>query len=152
VDKASSSRMLVALLAILCLPTAAQTRQNADDEYAAVVALEQTWDQAQNGHDARAMEMLLAETFEVINDDGISMNKSQWLAHIRSNVHDYELMTNTGLVVHLYGNVAIATGRYKERAAVRGKNVVHSGVFTDIWIQQEGQWQCVASQGTLVSH
>jgi hypothetical protein len=40
--------------------------------------------------------MLLAETFEFTDDDGHFMNKSQWLAHIRNGVDQYEQLGNTG--------------------------------------------------------
>jgi hypothetical protein len=29
---------------------------------------------------------------------------------------------------------------------------MHSGRFTDIWIQRNGEWKCVASQATLINY
>jgi ketosteroid isomerase-like protein len=141
------------LLVAICLPIAAQRENVAGDESARVLSLENAWNQAEVKHDARALSMLLAETFEFTDDDGRFMNKSQWLAHIRNGVDHYEQLGNSGMAIHLYGNVAVATGIYHDKIREKGKVVVaRSGRFTDIWIQQNGEWKCVASQATLISY
>jgi ketosteroid isomerase-like protein len=140
------------LLVAMCLPSAAQPAGVASDESARVLSLENAWNQAEVKHDARALSMLLAETFEFTDDDGHFMNKSQWLAHIRNGVDHYEQLGNSGMAVHLYGNVAVATGIYQDKIREKGKAVVRSGRFTDTWIQQNGQWKCVASQATLIGY
>jgi ketosteroid isomerase-like protein len=140
------------LLVAMCLPGAAQHARVAGDESARVRSLENAWNQAEVKHDARALGMLLAETFEFTDDDGHFINKNQWLAHIRNGVDQYEQLGNTGMAIHLYGNVAVATGIYQDKIKEKGKAVVRSGRFTDTWIQQNGEWKCVASQATLISY
>jgi ketosteroid isomerase-like protein len=140
------------LLVAICLPIAAQRENVAGDESTRVLSLENAWNQAEVKHDARALSMLLAETFEFTDDDGRFMNKSQWLAHIRDGVDHYEQLGNSGMAVHLYGNVAVATGIYQDKIREKGKVVSRSGRFTDIWIKQNGEWKCVASQATLISY
>jgi len=56
------------------------------------------------------------------------------------------------MTVHLYGNVAIATVMYQDKITKKGKGVMSSGRFTNSWIQQNGEWKCVASQSTLISY
>jgi ketosteroid isomerase-like protein len=140
------------LLVAICLPIAAQRENVAGDESTRVLSLENAWNQAEVKHDARALSLLLAETFEFTDDDGRFMNKSQWLAHIRNGVDHYEQLGNSGMAVHLYGNVAVATGIYQDKIREKGKVVSRSGRFTDIWIKQDGEWKCVASQATLISY
>ena len=140
------------LLAGMCLEIAAQHGRVAGDESARVLSLENAWNQAEVRHDVRALSMLIAETFEFTDDDGHFMNKSQWLAHIRNGVDQYEQLGNTGMAVHLYGNVAVATGIYQDKIKEKGKAVVRSGRFTDTWVQQNGEWKCVASQATLIRY
>jgi hypothetical protein len=94
----------------MCPLVAAQHKSDADDDSARVLSLEQAWDQAENTHDAQAMSMLLAETFELINDDGISMSKSQWLAHIKSEINQYEHM----------GSGLLASERFLQLMLTRG--------------------------------
>src|SRR6266853_3750089 len=126
------------LLVAICLPIAAQRENVAGDESTRVLSLENAWNQAEVRHDARALSMLLAETFEFTDDDGHFMNKSQWLAHIRNGVDQYEQLGNTGMAVHLYGDVAVATGICQDKIKEKGKAVVRSGRFTNTWIQQNG--------------
>jgi ketosteroid isomerase-like protein len=140
------------LLVAVCLPIAAQRENVAGDESTRVLSLENAWNQAEVKHDTRALSLLLAETFEFTDDDGHFMNKSQWLAHIRNGVDHYEQLGNSGMAVHLYGNVAVATGIYQDKIKEKGRAVVRSGRFTDTWIQQNGEWKCVASQATLISY
>src|SRR5713226_4852787 len=139
------------LLVAICLPIAAQRENVAGDESTRVLSLENAWNQAEVKHDARALSLLLAETFEYTDSDGSFMNKSHWLAHVKNEVDQYEQLGNSGMKVHVYGNAAVVTGEYREKMRVRGKRVMRSGRFTDTWIQQNGEWKCVASQETLIA-
>jgi hypothetical protein len=139
------------LLAVMCLACVAQNRA-AGDESARVLSLENMWNQAEVEHDARAMNMLLAETFKYTDDDGSFMNKAQWLAHVNEGADRYNQLGNSGMSVDLYGDAAIVTGEYREKIKARGKIVVHSGRFTDTWIYLNSRWMCVTSQATLISH
>jgi len=140
------------LLVAMCVAVAAQPGSVAGDESVRVIALENAWNQAEVTHDVQALSSLLAATFDFTDDDGQFMNKSQWLAYIRNGEAHYAPLGNSGIKVHLYGNVAIATGVYRDKITEKGNGVVRSGRFTDIWIQQNGEWKCVASQATLISH
>jgi ketosteroid isomerase-like protein len=140
------------LLVATCLPLAAQDGSAAGNESARIMSLENAWNQAEVKHDARAMSMLLAEIFDYTDDDGSFMNRAQWLAHIGGGVDQYEHLGDTGVMVHLYGNVAVVTGIFQYKIKEKGKSVARSGRFTDTWIHQNCEWKCVASQSTLVSH
>src|SRR5580693_8763958 len=72
--------LVCVLLLAICSPAAAQSGNVADDESARVLSLENAWNQAEISHDAQALGMLLAETFDFTDDDGSLMNKSRWLA------------------------------------------------------------------------
>ena len=139
-------------LVATCLAVAAQQGSGDADQSARVLSLENAWNRAEVTHDAKALSTLLAETFDFTDDDGRFMNKSQWLAHIRSGVDHYDQLSSSGMSVHLYGNVAVVTGMYQDKITEKGKGVMRSGRFTDVWIQQNAQWKCVASQATLISH
>jgi len=139
-------------LVATCLAVAAQHGSVAVDQSARVLSLENAWNQAEVTHDAQALSTLLAETFDFTDDDGRFMNKSQWLAHIRNGVDHYDQLSSSGIAVHPYGNVAVATGMYQYKITEKGKGIMRSGRFTDVWIQQNAKWKCVASQATLISH
>jgi hypothetical protein len=135
----------------MCLPAASQSPSTAGDESARVLSLEHAWNQAEVTHDAPALSTLLAETFDFTDDDGQLMNKSQWLAYIREADVHYVSLGYSGMKIHLYGSVAIAAGIYQDKVKEKGKWLVQSGRFTDIWTRQNGDWKCVASQATLIA-
>jgi hypothetical protein len=53
--------------------------------------------------------------------------------------------------VHIYGEAAVVNGIYRDKGTEKGKPFSRRGRFTDTWIHQNGTWQCVASQSTLIS-
>src|SRR5260221_14205890 len=140
------------LLVAICLEIAAQPGHEAVDESARILSLENAWNQAEVRHDARALSLLLAETFEFTDDDGHFMDKSQWLAHIKDGVDHYEQLGNSGMAVHFYGDVAIGTGKYKDKMKEKGKGVVRSGRFTECWIRQNAASKCVGCRATSLTH
>jgi hypothetical protein len=139
------------LLAALSLALSAQDQNVNGNQSERILSLENVWNQAEVKHDAKALSMVLADAFQYTDSDGTYMDRAQWLSHVLSGVDSYEQLANTGVVVHLYGNVAIVTGKYKEKLMLKGRPTIRSGRFTDSWIQQSGEWKCVASQSTLIS-
>ncbi len=102
------------LLMAMCLVVGAQNGRVANDESARILSLENAWNQAEVKHDARALSLLLAETFEYTDSDGSFMNKSHWLAHVKNEVDQYEQLGNSGMTVHVYGNAAVVRGISRE--------------------------------------
>jgi hypothetical protein len=137
---------------VMCAALAAQSGSSDSDNSGRIMALESAWNQAEVAHDNKAMGMLLADNFQYTDFDGTFMNKSQWLELVKKSVNQYEELGNIEVVVHLYGNVAIVTGGYRQRLKNKKNAAVRFGRFTDVWVLQYGQWLCVASQATLVSH
>jgi len=62
----------------------------------------------------------------------------------------YPQLGNEDVTAYVYGDAAVVTGGYREKVALKGKNVVRHRRFTDTWIRQNAAWKCVASQSTLV--
>jgi hypothetical protein len=147
-----STVLLGLFFVAVCMVMLAQGGATGGNETGRILALESAWNQAEAQHDARAMNMLLAETFEYTESDGRFMDKSHWLSLVAKGVDQYDQLGDTGIEVHLYGDVAIVTGAYRERIKSKRNAVVRGGRFTDIWLQQNGQWKCIASQATLISH
>jgi ketosteroid isomerase-like protein len=138
-------------LMLLCLAGSAQSRRTAADEVVRILALETIWNEAEVKHDARALSMVLADAFEYTDSDGSFMDRKEWLSHVTSEVDQYEQLGNSGMKVHMYGDVAIVNGQYQERLKIKGKSTIRTGRFTDTWILQKDEWKCVASQSTLIS-
>jgi ketosteroid isomerase-like protein len=118
-----------------------------------IIALESAWDQAEQNKDTNALSSLLADGLVYVEYDGSLSNKQQFLASVRNADVTSEQINNEGVVVHLYSNnVAVSTGIYRDKGIEKGKPFQRRGRFTNVWINQNGSWQCIASQSTLIAH
>ena len=115
-----------------------------------LLALENAWNQAQLNRDSKALEALVPDTFIYTDYDGTLMNKAQFLADNKDPAYKPTLVTNTDVRVFPYKNVAIVIGKYHTRGTYKGKAFDHWGRFTDTWIFQDGNWQCIASHTNLL--
>lgn len=110
-----------------------------------LIALENTWNQAQLHHDSKALDELVADTFISTDNDGAFMTKAQFLADNRDLSYAPSLMTNSDERVFVYENAAVVAGIYHAKGLNKGKPFDHYGRFTDTWVYQKGKWLCVAS-------
>jgi hypothetical protein len=141
---------IIILAAILGLAAFTPARNAPGDQAQVILTLENAWNQAEMTNDAQALEPLLADRFAYTEEDGNFWNKQQFLAHIKKGEAGYEQLGNTGMHVELFGSAAVVTGDYHERLNQKGKVTAQRGRFTDVWVLQDGQWKCAASQSTLV--
>jgi hypothetical protein len=125
--------------------------QSRNGEEGHLLALESAWNHAEQSKDAAALKQLISDSFEYVDYDGTLMNKKEFLASILSNNVRGEQINNDGMTVRVYGNAAVVNGIYRDRGIENGKPFSRRGRFTDTWIYQNGAWQCVASQSTLIS-
>jgi ketosteroid isomerase-like protein len=148
-------KAVVSLLALLCvcavLGTAQQPAKPSGEE-GRIIALESAWDQAEQNKDANALANLLADGLVYVDYDGSISTKKEFLADIRSADIIGEQINNEGVTVHLYNNVAVSTGIYRDKGIAKGKPFQRRGRFTNVWINQNGKWECIASQSTLIAH
>lgn len=118
-----------------------------------IMALESAWDQAEQNKDANALANLLAENLVYVDYDGSISTKQQFLAQVKSPGVSGEQINNEGVNVRLYGSsVAVSTGVYRDKGMEKGKPFSRRGRFTNVWLNQNGKWECIASQSTLISH
>jgi uncharacterized protein (TIGR02246 family) len=144
---------LCVLLGILAAIGIAQEPGKPRGEEGRIIALESAWDQAEQNRDATALANLLADNLVYVDYDGSLSNKQQFLASIKSASVSSEQIKNEGVTVRLYNNnVAVSTGIYRDKGVENGKPFQRRGRFTNVWINQNGAWQCIASQSTLIAH
>jgi hypothetical protein len=110
-----------------------------------LIALENAWNRAQLSHDSKALEGLLADTFVSTDNDGIFMNKSQFLLDNKDLSYAPTLMANQDERVFIYENAAVVAGIYHAKGLSKGKPFDHYGRFTDTWTFLNGKWRCVAT-------
>ena len=114
--------------------------------------MEDAWaaSQLQKDHGASAVEAMLAADYAGIGAKGEIRTKASQIEHMRSDTDTYSSSKNDKMDVHVYGpNIATVVGTSTEAGKDKdGKAFTRSFVWTDTWIERDGQWQCVASGGT----
>jgi ketosteroid isomerase-like protein len=136
------------LLAGMC--AAAAQQKNMTDEGGRVLALEKAWNLALESKDAKALEMLLANSLVSVDIDGSVSTKSEFLASIKAAEYQPAQVVTEQTNVQVYGNAAVVTGTFRVKGTENGKTYLRRERFTDTWVKLNDVWQCVASQTTLI--
>jgi ketosteroid isomerase-like protein len=142
---------LVILLAALAQQGMTLAQQKSmSDEGGRILALEKAWNRALEVKDAKALDMLLANTLVSVDIDGSVASKSEFLASIKAPDYQPAQVVTEQTSVQVYGNAGVVTGVFRVKGTENGKQYVRRERFTDTWIKMGDQWQCVASQTTLI--
>lgn len=115
-----------------------------------ILALENAWNQAQLHHDANALIQLLPSTFVYTDYDGTVEDKAQFLKDLKDPDYQASLVVNENVKVIPYNKAAVVIGTYHTKGKYKGKPFEHWGRFTDMWLFQDGLWQCIASHTNLI--
>src|SRR6266446_5684059 len=127
-------------LCLLLLSVRLMARDQANDvsaDASKLIALENAWNQAQLHHDSKALNSLVSDAFVYTDYDGTVMNKAQFLADLKDPTYRATLITNEGMKVFSYQDMAIVIGRYHTKGSYKRKPFEHYGRFTDTWVHQD---------------
>src|SRR5215471_739100 len=114
----------------------------------ALMQMEDDWADAIVKHDAATISRIIAEDWSETSWDGQSFGKAQALADLPSGTT--ESITMDPIKVRLFGDVAIVTAGDVEKSTYKGKDSSGHYVWTDVYMNRNGQWQAVATQGSKV--
>ena len=116
-----------------------------------ILALESAWNQAELHHDAKAAAAMMSDNFVSVDHNGNVADRAEYLAGIKDKSYRPEQISNYDTRVFVYGSTAIVTSAYRTRGKDAGKPFVHTGRFTDTWVNIDGEWRCVASHETWLA-
>ena len=116
-----------------------------------LIKLENAWSEAVVKQDAAALERLYASEYLSTDPEGATFNKTQDIANVKTGAFKMTAYKLEDLKVNIYGETAVVTGRNTIKATYQGKDVSGAYRFTDVFVKRSGQWQCVATQGSLVA-
>jgi ketosteroid isomerase-like protein len=121
-----------------------------------IIALEQLWNQAYKSGDTKALDSILDAGIVLVNDDGSVQTKAEFLGSVKSAsaqpTSQQQQVSPESLNVHVYGNVAIATGVMRVKGEEGGKPYSRRERFVDTWLFKRGNWVCVGTDATPVLH
>ena len=138
--------MFIALaLAVPCLAFG-QTRGDATQEE--VLRVEKEFSEAIVKNDAEAVGRFLADEWIIIDPDGGIIDKAAFLGVIKSGTLTHEMLESSDARVRIYGNTAMVTALTKTKGKFGGQVFTTQERATDIFVKQNGRWQCALSQLT----
>ena len=150
---------LACVVTILICASAVWAPAQTDTEAATkskIVALEQLWNQAYKSGDTKALDSILDEAIVLVNDDGSVQTKAEFLASVKSSAPQptaqQQQVAPESFNVHVFGNVAIATGVMRVKGVEGGKSYSRRERFVDTWLLTHGNWVCVGTDATPVLH
>ena len=144
-------RAIAAGLVFLLAGVMAEAGQgNNSDEGAHVLALDNSWNHALETKDAKALDLLLADSFVSVDVDGSMETKSEFLASIKAPGFQPSQAVTEQNTVQVYGDSAVVAGIFRTKGVDKGKTYVHRERFIDTWVKINGTWKCVASTTVLI--
>jgi ketosteroid isomerase-like protein len=137
-------------LTLVTLGASALAAQQADPREGKLLVLERMWNEAQVNRDSAALNALVGSRFVNTEWDGEVSDKQKFLADIKDPHFKPTLANIQEVKMNFFGDTAVITGTYHTAGTYQGKPYDHVGRFTDTWIFDSGQWQCVASHTSLI--
>ncbi len=136
-------------LITIALPLTARDKVTHIQKY--ITGLEDRWAEAQRDGKADIVAPMLAESFVNTDADGVTYGKKKLLANLKGGKWEHNAISD--VKVSVYGNSAIATGRWTGKGIDGdGTKIDRSERWTDTWVRMpDRQWECVASQQTSIS-
>jgi hypothetical protein len=143
--------VLSGVLSALCYSGFAQSKEqpSAGTEQT-VMRMEREMLNALLKGDPSVNERYLADTYVFTGPDGTVENKSQALADLKTGDLKLQSASIDGAKVQVYGNTAIVTFSSNDKGTYKGKDISGKTRWTDVFVNQNGRWQVVASHGTML--
>jgi ketosteroid isomerase-like protein len=134
---------ILVAMALLCGVAGAQ---NSDEQQVRKVMEENN--AAIRNKDAATLNGQYADEYMRIGANGQTMNKAEAIKNLTSP--DFKLGNHefSDVEVHLYGDVAVATGISKYSIERNGQTTSHNERFVQIWRKQGGTWRLLIQTRT----
>jgi ketosteroid isomerase-like protein len=113
-----------------------------------ILRLEKEFSQAIVKNDAEAVGRFLADDWIIIDPDGGLIDRARFLGVIKSGALTHEMMESDDARVRIYGNTAVVTALTTTKGKFNGQVFTTQERATDVFVKQNGRWQCVLSHLT----
>jgi ketosteroid isomerase-like protein len=146
--------VMAMLVAAACFvfnqPTRGGANQKGNDEKAVLQVFNEV-SAALNRSDTAALDRIYADSYTLINEDGVLMTKAPRLAAIKSGELKYESVVFDEVNVRLYADTAVLTYRVTSKGQSRGQDIGGQFRATSTYVKMSGRWQLVAAQVTRIT-
>ena len=124
-------------------------RKSADDDKAAIAALDTEYQAAVKINDAASMNRILADDFVLVTGSGRVFTKGDLLEEARSGRFIYEHQEDTAQTVHVWGDSAVLTAKLWEKGTSNGEAFDYAVWFSDTYVRTPAGWRYVFGQSSL---
>jgi ketosteroid isomerase-like protein len=100
--------------------------------------------------DVATLERILADDVTYVHPTGKVETKAEVIAGFKAQDRKYKSIKRDDVVVRIYGNTAVVTGRNTISAEYQGKNYDVQNRFTRVYVKQAGGWRLVAHHGSNI--
>jgi ketosteroid isomerase-like protein len=114
-----------------------------------ILELEKESKEAALRRDAVFSERTLADDYVGVGPLGDVVTKQDTISARRGAQLHYDSIDYSELVVRVYGNTAIVTGRADVKGKELGEDFSGPYRFTRVWVRHNGLWQTVSYQATV---
>jgi ketosteroid isomerase-like protein len=140
-------------LAVACIGPFA--RASSDDVRDAaqkkeITQLEEDRNQAILRGDTAALDRMTSDDYTFINQRGELRTKTEILTGFKSGTFNYGARKVSELMVRIYGDTAVVTGRAVQEGTENAKDYSGENRFTRVYVKRDGHWVSVALQVTVV--
>jgi len=116
-----------------------------------ILEVEREFGEAMIRNDADAVGRFLSDDWIIIDPDGGVIDKSRFLAVIKSGALKHEAMDSEDIRVRTYPNAATVTAVTHTWTKYLGKEFTTHERATDVFVKKNGQWQCVFTHLTTLT-
>jgi hypothetical protein len=147
--------LILTLTVVLALPTITLAKEKGKgataDVEATIKKIEQELSDTIVKSDTSAFEKYLASDYLGIGPDGVTQNKSELLADIKSGTLKLESSTMSDMKVQVAGpDMAVVVYRSTDKGTYKGKDVTGEYRWLDVFVKRDGKWQIAIDQGTQI--
>ena len=148
--------LILTLTVVLALPTitlAKEKRTGATaDVEATIKKIEQELSDTIVKSDTSAFEKYLASDYLGIGPDGVTQNKTELLADIKSGSLKLESSNLSDMKVQVAeADMAVVVYRSDDKGTYKGKDITGQYRWLDVFVKRDGKWQIAIDQGTPIA-
>lgn len=120
------------------------------DDFNAVAQAEHQLAAAHLQLDLEIIEHLLHLDYVIIQPGGKVETKAEVIASYNTGTRQWDTAQVDQLNIRLYGDTAIAIGRWRASGQHGAEHFDYAARFLSIWVKQEGRWQNIGYQSTEI--
>ena len=145
----TTSIVIVLISLLTFIPS--QARVNDTSAVDTIKQLEQDMGNAMVAGDIEKLSQIYADNFATVGSSGEVVTKQTLLSDFKSFHDQLEWFENGPIDEQVYGNVAVASARVKEKRNRDGKDTSGEFVWMDLLENRGGKWVVVRSAGARLS-